>query len=55
MNRLDSCPQGDEFDDVRFSAINAAQEFVNLVFNPTEPNEEIHVSKVVRLSEATEF
>jgi hypothetical protein len=55
VNRLESCPQGDEFDDVQFSAINAAQEFVNLVFSPIEPNDEIHVANVVRLSEATEF
>jgi hypothetical protein len=55
MNRLESCPQGDEFDNVQFSAIHAAQEFVSLVFNPVEPNDEIHVTNVVRLHETSQF
>jgi hypothetical protein len=55
MSRLDSGPQGEEFDDAQFAAINAAQEFVALVFNPSSVDEEIHISNVVRLPDATEF
>jgi hypothetical protein len=55
MSRLDAGAHNDEFDDVQFAAIHAAQEFVSLVFNPNEPDDEIHVTNVTRVSEAKAF
>jgi hypothetical protein len=47
MGRLDSCRPGDD-DDALFAAVNAAQEFVSLVF---DPDQEIHILNVARLPE----
>jgi hypothetical protein len=48
MGRLDSSAPGIEYDKAVLAAVNAAQQFVSLVFSPHEPGQEIQILRVLR-------
>jgi hypothetical protein len=55
VNQIESCGSDSERDDAQFKVIHAAQEFVSLVFNPKEPDQEIHVTNIIRISDLNDL